>query len=237
MPFLPFAPPPVPIFPPQKAEAHLWRIDLTGPAPDQALLSGDEKERLKRFHFIKDQNRFLITHGATRQILASYLSVSPQSLEFETGAWGKPSLRAPYTNLQFNLSHSQDWALLAITNGFPVGVDLEFHKTDIAVAELAQAILSPAELLTFSLQDKDTQRSQFFAHWTAKEAFLKSLGTGLQIDPRCTEVSFTAGTVCTVNWPEAHALTLLPLSVAPSYSAALCTPAPLRALKTYAYHS
>jgi len=237
MPFLPFETAPVPILPPEEAEAHLWRIALTGPAPEQALLSDDEKERLKRFHFTKDQNRFLITHDATRQILASYLAISPQSLEFETGEWGKPSLGAPHASLQFNLSHSQDWALLAITNGFPVGVDLEFHKTDIEVAELAQAILSPAERSHFSSQDQDTQRAFFFAHWTAKEAFLKSLGTGLLIDPRCTEVSVSAATVRTVNWPETHALALHPLPIAPSYSAALCTPAPLRALKTYAFHS
>jgi 4'-phosphopantetheinyl transferase len=85
---------------------------------------------------VSDQNqkyrRYIVARGALRLILARYLAISPARVAFHYGLHGKPSLVSPSPGgaLEFNLSHTDDIALYAVTRGIPLGVDVEGIRLD-----------------------------------------------------------------------------------------------------------
>jgi 4'-phosphopantetheinyl transferase len=166
---------------------HVWRVSLA--SSDEAeklfpLLSEDEQTRARRFFQERHRRRYIIAHGALRQILASYLDRAAESIAFMCGASGKPSIMessAAARRLEFNLSHSGDLALVAVAWDRPVGVDLEEWERDMNHLELAERFFSPAEreaLRALAPSADDLVRG-FFAAWSRKEAYLKATGHGV----------------------------------------------------------
>lgn len=85
----------------------------------------------------------------------------------------------------FNLSHSGDLVMLAISDT-PVGCDIErLHKTI-----LSPHVFHPQELAHLrSLPQGDIQNREFLRLWTAKEAFLKAIGTGIDANAATYDLS------------------------------------------------
>jgi 4'-phosphopantetheinyl transferase len=82
--------------------------------------------------------------------------------------------------VQFNLAHSGDVALVAVSAGAPVGVDVERWDRDVEHLELAERFFSPVERRTLNaLVERDEVVPGFFACWTRKEAYLKATGVGI----------------------------------------------------------
>ena len=182
------APPPLSSHPPLRDGAvHVWRVRLASPRSAEALwpiLSPEEQARARRFFQERHRQRFIVAHGALRQILGGYLEEAPEALRFDTGPAGKPQLRDRERmprRLEFNLSHSGDLALVAVAWDRPVGVDLEEWERDMNHLELAERFFSPAErdaLRTLAASTDDLVRG-FFAAWSRKEAYLKASGHGV----------------------------------------------------------
>lgn len=165
-------------------EVHVWRIDLLlSPAcleRLQPLLSADERTRAGKFRFQPDRDRFTATRGCLRLLLGHYLGVSPEAVQFCYGPQGKPALQFPSAAaLSFNVSHSRDWALIAIGQGQPVGIDLEHIQPDFAWQAVGGLVLSPREQAILSALPPDVQSAVFFKVWTGKEAYVKATGEGL----------------------------------------------------------
>jgi len=168
-------------------EIHLWRTVLDNPvrlAGAEAVLSRDEIFRSRRFARALDRERFIAAHGALRMVLGLYLSSDPQSLEFRTGPMGKPALVQTFTDLRFNLSHSGDLALLAVTRGREVGVDVERVQRDIEFGPIVEHYFEPAEAWDLRTAPPQERVSRFFDLWTRKEACLKAEGSGLAFATR-----------------------------------------------------
>lgn len=146
------------------------------------LLSVDEAARARRFHFDRDRNRYARGRGFLRVMLGQVCGQDPAGLIFATGTQGKPFLQG--SPLAFNLSHSRDLAVLAVSRAGPLGVDLEFTDRQADVAGLAQSCLTPDEANVLAALPKEAQRARFFAFWTAKEARMKLTGQGLSLPPR-----------------------------------------------------
>lgn len=173
-------------------DVHVFRMDLNL-SPDRIeplarLLTTDELARAARFHFAEDQRRFTAARGQMRSILARFLPTSPEHLRFHYNPDGKPSLENAGW-LQFNLSHSADLALLAVTAGQEVGVDLERTDRSIDFHNVARRFFAPAEVETLFALPEDQQPAAFFACWTRKEAYMKARGLGLRIPLRQFVVS------------------------------------------------
>lgn len=123
---------------------------------------------------------------AMRAILATYLDTTVESLEIEVTSEGRPHLRG--NPLHFNLSHSWDIALVAVSRESPVGIDLEHPREFRAADRLARRICSEREYASLQrLGDPpggtpEAQR-QLLRLWVRKEAFLKGTGEGLSRDP------------------------------------------------------
>ena len=93
----------------------------------------------------------------------------------------------------FNLAHSEDLAVLAITRTSPVGVDVERIRTLPDADHLVSRFFAPAEAATFRTVPKSERSAAFFNLWTRKEAWLKATGKGIGGGLDQVEVSFRPG--------------------------------------------
>jgi 4'-phosphopantetheinyl transferase len=169
-------------------EVHVWRTSLDLPqeafAPLSELLSPEEAERAARFRFERDRRRFVVAQGTLRRLLARYTGQAPAELLFERGPWGKPSLVSPEggaASVRFNLSHSGELALYAVTRAREVGVDVERVRPDTAIERLASRFFSPVEAAELLSLPEPSRRRAFFDCWTRKEAVMKAVGRGLAL--------------------------------------------------------
>jgi 4'-phosphopantetheinyl transferase len=156
----------------------IWRIALAEPGVEPlaaGILSADETARAARFVRPHDQRRFVLGRAALRGLLGAALAIAPRDVPITVNAHGKPSVAgAP---LSFNLSHSQDWALLAIGPPVDLGIDIEA----IAPAQpgLAERFFAPAEAAALARVDGAAHAAAFTRVWTRKEAVVKAIGMGL----------------------------------------------------------
>lgn len=141
------------------------------------FLSNEEIARSERFHFPHHQRRFLVARAMLRFILARYLNISPKNIEFSYNAHGKPAI-TNYPLLQFNLSHSKEWALLAIGQTTPIGIDLEFFSSRPYLA-ISHSFFSKKEHQALQQTPSILQPLAFFHIWAQKEAIAKAYGQGL----------------------------------------------------------
>ena len=141
------------------------------------ILSSDEIDRANKFYFERDKNRFIIARGTLRKILSRYLNIEPKKLQFTYSERGKPYLLD--TSILFNLSHSQDLALYAITTVNSIGIDLEYIRPMNDAEGLAKRFFTAQEYNLISQLPPQQQQEIFFKIWTCKEAYLKATGDGL----------------------------------------------------------
>jgi 4'-phosphopantetheinyl transferase len=148
------------------------------------LLSTEEQSRAARFKFAIHRNRFITSHGFMRTILAKYLQIKPQQIEYKKGEQGKPSLAHPQTiTLQFNLSHTEDLAILAISKESAIGIDIEHNDRKTDWQGICKRFFTTSEQDALSTLPDEQQGKAFFDLWTRKEAYMKVLGTGLSLSP------------------------------------------------------
>lgn len=178
---------------------YVWRTSLgaSGTRIQRLwpLLSLEERTRAERFHFEVDRNRFVVARGILRLLLGRYLHRTPETICFANGKFGKPLLAGPDANhvLRFNLSHSQDLALYAISSRREIGVDVEFMRPISDLEALARRFFSPQEYSVIRAFPEGEKTSAFFKCWTRKEAYIKALGEGLTRPLDQFEVSLAPG--------------------------------------------
>jgi 4'-phosphopantetheinyl transferase len=177
------------------AQVHLWcsRTDIGDRefADRDALLSDRERIRAARFHDVKHTVAFTAAHGWLRRILGAYLRIQPQKLRFIQGPYGKPTLATDADRpIAFNLSHSGDLAIVAVTAGMPIGVDIE--RVEPKPGPFAGDFLAPGEAAALAAVAPRDRDEAFTRCWTRKEAYLKALGTGLNTPLSDFEVSVGA---------------------------------------------
>ena len=213
-------------------DVHVWRISLEPDAEHvwclRQLLAADETARADRFHFAKDRRHFIVARGALRVILGRYLGLDPRHLAFSYSAYGKPALAtAPAGDwLRFNISHSHELALCAMTRGREVGIDIEHIRANVSSEAIAERYFSPREVAALRALPADLRRAAFFTCWTRKEAYIKARGEGLSFPLDRFDVSLTPGEPAallrTLGDPhEASRWTLQALAPGPGYIAAL----------------
>ncbi len=171
----------------EDAEIHVWRVFLNPPAEVadslQKNLSSDERQRAGRFYSKKNQLRFTVARGALREILGSYLSLPPREIRFRYTDHGKPELDllSGAETIRFNISHSRELALYAVTLNREVGIDVEYVRAGFPIDEIAPQFFSAQENAALSALPPDERERAFFACWTRKEAYVKADGKGLSI--------------------------------------------------------
>lgn len=164
------------------AQVDLWWLDATGHGagddPLEDVLTPAERSSVERAVSpeLRHQRRFF--RARQRQILSLYTGLEPRAHRFVEGPQGKPALADP-APLAYNLTHSGDCGLLAITGASAVGIDLESTTRAHPFDDLARRFFAPAEVAALQALGKAERRAAFFTTWVRKEAWVKALGTGL----------------------------------------------------------
>ena len=217
-------PPPLPT-----DEVHVWRarLDLSddGLQVCAATLTAAERERAARYRFEAPRRHFTVARGTLRRLLARYVDVSPGTLEFDYGDYGKPVLASPRGGVRFNVSHSGDVVLLAFGRGRDVGVDVERSERQVAWDTVARRFFSRQELDDLEALPGEARREAFFRCWTRKEAFIKATGHGVAFGLSNFAVSLRPDQGPAVVWVregEAAAWRLTDADPGAGYAGALC---------------
>ncbi len=171
-------------------EVHVWLVsinseDVTG---FEYIISDDERARAVRFHFPQHKAEYLASRIHLRKILGSYLVIKPEFIRLEYNEYGKPAIaNSTISNLKFNYSHSNGFALYAVTLNNEIGVDLELMQQSHIDDEIAVKSLTNSELARFAELPARERIEFFYKCWTRKEAYAKALGKGLIYDPNKIE--------------------------------------------------
>jgi len=209
-------------------QVDVWRLSLDfQPDPNKLMestLSAKELDRAERFEFDKDKHRYVVSHICLRDVLSRYLNLDPSQLTFEANAYGKPSLKDQ--KLEFNISHSGDFVLVAVTLDHKIGVDIERIRQGISSHVIAKQYFSPAEIKELEALPMEERVVAFFVCWSRKESYLKAVGTGLSMPLESFDVSLTPGepAILRATRPdpnEAARWTIHSIEVDPAYKAAV----------------
>ncbi len=211
---------------------HVWFVDAADAADRSAdlrpLLTPAEQARADRFLVADAAHRFVLARARLRQLLAVHLGQEPAAIVLGSGPHGKPMLlERAGGGLEFNISHSGDSILLAVTHRRSVGVDVETVRSDLDVQALSRRFLAPEEQEAIAVGSAADQLAAFYRCWTRKEALLKALGTGLATPLRQAVVSVAAREPAAVlrlpaTMGPASRWHLRDLGLAPHRAAALC---------------
>jgi 4'-phosphopantetheinyl transferase len=161
---------------------YLIRPEAVDITPED-WLDSNEQARANTFKFNHDRHLYVTAHLYVRKILSQYASLSPSSWCFQTNAYGKPFItNHQYTELYFNLSHTQGLIACILAYRQAVGVDVERHRQLHDFNALCQTAFSPLEVADIlSLKKRSSQEQRFFTYWTLKESYIKARGMGLSI--------------------------------------------------------
>ena len=195
-------------------EVCVWHAELN-PSPDTIsglhdLLADDERHRLSHIRLERDRRRFIVAHGALRDLLGQYLGIHPRQIRFGRSTSGKPALHPDSgSQLAFNLAHSADLALIAIASGADVGVDVEHVSFETDGLDVARHWFSAAEAHALDAMPDRQRTHAFYDLWTRREAWAKARGDGLAMP----EAILSAG--------PGREWSVFPLRPAPGYVGAL----------------
>ena len=202
----------------EQENTHIYHADIgEGGALDYAkcwqVLSPAEQARAERFRFDLHRNRYVRAHGQIRHILAAYMDVAPLEIGMQTGERGKPFI--PSHSIYFNISHSADTAVFAITRSGEIGVDVEMFDRKVEIDDLSRHYYTEGEQSALAaLRETTARRELFFWLWTAKEARMKVTGEGLALDPRHIDIAIEAGRPVADRKPEEPKASLVPIELA-----------------------
>lgn len=231
---------------PDPGVIDIWRISLALPEPELAsfsdLLTSDETARAQRFQGRHKYREYIICRGLLRKVLGLALNCDPRDVEIRYTDQDKPYLAAPadHGNLQFNVSHSHEQALIALTKDQPIGIDIEHLRTNLEFNKMASRFFSSKEADDLNTYTDVGIPHAFFACWTRKEAFVKALGEGIafglsefsvSVDPYQHEVDLQT------HWDETYAKnwSIRNIESGPGYVAALAVAGKIKRLRYWYY--
>lgn len=139
------------------------------------LISKEKLEKINRYRLREDYLRSLYGDILVRSEIIKQLGIANSDIKFVLNKYGKPYIEG-YNNLFFNISHSEDWVICAISDE-EVGVDIE--KIEKAPVEVAEHYFHSREYKLIRGKAPEEVNEYFYKMWTLKESYIKWLGKGL----------------------------------------------------------
>lgn len=170
-------------------QIHLWFADHADFDADELQASCDEwltkaeLARCKRFQIDRRRKEFLLGKMLVRTVLSEYGSLSPGQWQFTENEYGRPSVSAGLITpeIHFNLSHSGERLVLAVSRMAEIGVDIEASNRARRIERIAGRYFSEAEVHALLQLDGEGQLARFYDLWTLKESYIKARGMGLAL--------------------------------------------------------
>lgn len=171
---------------PDPASVHVYKTrldDWQGYAAElRSCLSDRERARVERLKVSEAAERYVISRGLLRQLLAIYTGRKASDIHFRLGKLGKPYLdtNKDNTGLCFNNSDCGSHALYAFSVGRELGIDLERLPREVRAERIASRRFTAAEARTIEQCATMERTRVFLGMWTRKEAWGKALGVGIR---------------------------------------------------------
>lgn len=161
-----------------EGEVHAWRFSILDlPRPMGTLhshLSPDEVARAASFSSRPHRERFIAAHGSLRLIIEKKFGQTASTLQITFNPNGKPYFKN--SPIQFNLSHSGDAVLIAVSETLDVGADVERMRPDKDPLALSRRFFTASEADQIAQSPPARQAEAFIATWCRKEALIKAIG-------------------------------------------------------------
>lgn len=205
---------------------HIWGVhipDLLEQMPSlQKTLSVAECEKAARFLRESDRLSSVAARGALRALLAGYTGIPAAEIAFCYTENGKPHVTG--SEVEFNVSHSGDWVVLAFGRDRSIGIDIEQIKREMDVKAIAARYFSAQEMDW--MEKADDPHAVFFQLWARKEAYVKACGSTLFTELKRVSVPIEDGA-------EKDGWLFHYLEAGSKYAAAVVTDQPLHGLPCY----
>lgn len=149
-----------------------------------ALTAGDFRPWTKpeqfaavlRFKSDKVRREKWLGEWMIRSLLARLWGWFPGDYDLLRGVHGKPYLAGNSEPVYFNISHSGDYIVCAVSDR-EVGVDVE--KIGKERLPVARRFFHPDEIRCLEAREGTERTDLFYAYWAVKESFVKYKGAGL----------------------------------------------------------
>ncbi|MDD3894070.1 MAG: 4'-phosphopantetheinyl transferase superfamily protein [Syntrophomonadaceae bacterium] len=142
------------------------------------LLAPEKQKKLKSIKHPISARQVLASDLLVRAVIRDKLGWGNNAIDFFYNEYGKPGLHNK-NDFHFNLSHSGDWVVMAISK-YEVGIDIEqVVPLDLSIAE---HFFSSYENQYLNNLPLSSQLDYFFQTWTLKESYIKMTGQGLSAD-------------------------------------------------------
>ena len=143
---------------------------------DINLLHKKQQERIKN---IKNERARKQALAAELLVFYSIKKLRPKNIPIPplraAGEFGKPYF-TENSDFKFNISHSGDWAVIAVSD-CEIGIDIE--KIGKLRTNVAKRILHEKEKQEFFALNVNFYRIKFYDYWVLKESIVKATGRGM----------------------------------------------------------
>lgn len=150
-------------------------------------------ERQAKIDAVKSKGDKILSLGAGLLLKKAFEKngIEYEGAKFSCNEYGKPFVEN--RSVFFSLSHSRSCVACAVSDR-KVGCDIEAVR-DVG-GNLAKRFFSDSEYKTLLLcRTKEEKLDAFFRIWTAKESFLKAVGTGIRVSLKSFSVPLGNGEV------------------------------------------
>jgi 4'-phosphopantetheinyl transferase len=149
---------------------------------EQLQILGNDKKHYDKAKNLKYKFRYFLGRALIKHTLSNCLKVSTDKIHLQYGPYGKPFFYEKSEAIEvvdFNLSHTKDIFILAVTKLGRIGIDIESSSREIDKLSIAETICVDFELQKLQSLPKNSRNPFLLQLWTLKEAFSKGLGLGL----------------------------------------------------------
>ena len=193
----------------EKSEIHLWQLEQADFELSSlqrhclAWLTELELKRFQRLQFDRHRKQLLLGRVLMRVALSNYdRSVAAASWNFTHNDYGKPAISEEQNSasLYFNLSHSVEKVVLAVSRFKDIGVDVQCARKSRRIAAISQRYFSGTEADELLNLPEEQRQSRFYDLWTLKEAYIKACGKGFTIPLQYFSYGFLGDDKLTVEF-------------------------------------
>ena len=158
------------------------------------LLPKEARSKIFDFREEADRRRSFASELLKNYYLPLVLQVKSEKIIIGTGCNKRPCLSGSWAEYDFNISHSRDYVVMAVSKNFKIGVDIEYIDSNIKSTEIAEIVFSKHEKVYAC-----TSIESFYILWTKKESLFKAIGTGF-MDQTILKKTYLDLSDCQTEW-------------------------------------
>lgn len=183
-----------------------------------SYVSPEKKNRINRYINPSSAQQALMSELLVRSIIHDKLHMRNSDIRFGKNEYGKPYLMGK-NDFHFNLSHSGDWVVCAVSDSV-VGIDVEKIKpTDY---NISKRFFSQDEHEYLVCQKERQRLDTFYDLWTLKESYIKAVGKGLYMSLNDFSIVIYNGLIYLKHQIENHLFNFKQFTIDIRYKLSVC---------------